>query len=70
MMADIQQNEWPDRRLEILIPSYILCTLSTSTLAWRMVYGIRTKRKLLICDYLLLIAAVSGRMQPNMHREC
>ncbi|CAN9266579.1 unnamed protein product [Alternaria alternata] len=56
-MADAKQQVWPNRGLEILVSSYILSSLSICTLAWRIVYGIRTKRKLLICDYLLLIAA-------------
>ncbi|KAF1846927.1 uncharacterized protein K460DRAFT_329752 [Cucurbitaria berberidis CBS 394.84] len=58
MMVDTQQQEWPNRRLEILVPTTILCVLSTLVLVWRVVYGLKNKRKLLVCDYLLIIAAM------------
>jgi hypothetical protein len=49
---------WPDRTLGILVPTTILCVFSTAVLVRRVVYGIRTKRKLMICDYLLMIATI------------
>lgn len=57
-MSDTQQ-EWPNRRMEILLSTVIICILSTLFLAWRIVYAVIKKRKLLLCDYLLIIAAVS-----------
>jgi hypothetical protein len=58
-MGDGEQREWPNRGLEIFVVGIVLCVLSTSVLAWRIVYGIRTKRKFLLSDFLLIIAAVS-----------
>jgi multisubunit Na+/H+ antiporter MnhF subunit len=57
-MAGTEQEHWPDRTLGILVPTTILCIISTVLLMWRVIYGIRTKRKLLICDYLLIVATV------------
>lgn len=59
MMADTQQQEWPNRNLEILIPTTTLCVLSSLVLIWRLVYGVKQNRKLMLCDYLLILAAVS-----------
>ncbi|KAH7112095.1 hypothetical protein B0J11DRAFT_186942 [Dendryphion nanum] len=56
-MSDTQQ-EWPNRRIEILLSTVIVCLLSTLILIWRIIYGIMGKRKLLLCDYLLIIAAI------------
>lgn len=56
-MADVQQ-EWPNRRNEILGSTLSIGFLSTIMLVWRVVYAIRNKRKLLFCDYLLVIAGV------------
>jgi len=55
-----QQQDWPDRRVEILLSTVIIAILSTLVLIWRVVYGVVNRRKLLVCDYLLIIAAVSG----------
>lgn len=60
MMADTQQQEWPNRRLEVLIPTTTLCVLSSLVLIWRVVVGMKQKRKLMLCDYLLIVAAVSS----------
>jgi len=57
-MAPTEQQEWPNRAPVFLIPSTILCILSTAVLVWRLVYSIRAKRKLVLHDYLLIIAAV------------
>jgi hypothetical protein len=53
------QQEWPNRGVEILVSTVILCILSTLILIWRVIYGVKTKRKMLVCDYLLIVAAVS-----------
>lgn len=53
------QQEWPNRGVEILASTVILCILSTLILIWRVIYGVKTKRKMLVCDYLLIVAAVS-----------
>lgn len=55
-MAD--QQEWPDRRSEILGTTISVGILSTIVLIWRVVYAIQQKRKLLFCDYLLILAGV------------
>jgi hypothetical protein len=47
------------RGLEILLSTVIIAAISTLILIWRIVYGVKSKRKLLLCDYLLVIAAVS-----------
>lgn len=54
-----QQQDWPNRRHEILGSTAPIAFISTGFVIWRVVYGIRGKRKLLICDYLLIVAAVS-----------
>ncbi|KAF2795036.1 hypothetical protein K505DRAFT_240769 [Melanomma pulvis-pyrius CBS 109.77] len=56
-MSDAQQ-EWPNRRTEILLSTAIICVLSTLFLAWRVIYAVVKKRKLLLCDYLLIIATI------------
>lgn len=56
-MAGAQQ-EWPDRRNEILGTTISIGILSTMVLIWRVVYAIQQKRKLLFCDYLLILAGV------------
>lgn len=58
-MADSGQQQWPNRRDEILGSTVPICIIATVFLIWRVVYGILSKRKLLLCDYLLVIAAVS-----------
>ena len=52
-------QEWPNRRIEIILSTTIICILSALILLWRIVYGVANKRKLMVCDYLLMIAAVS-----------
>lgn len=56
-MADSQQ-EWPDRKHEILGSTLSIGFLSTIMLIWRVVYAMMNKRKLLLCDYLLILAGV------------
>ncbi|KAJ4301340.1 hypothetical protein N0V90_003432 [Kalmusia sp. IMI 367209] len=51
-------DEWPNRGPEILGSSLSICILSTMILIWRIVYGVKSKRKILICDYLLIVAAL------------
>jgi hypothetical protein len=62
-MAVTVQQGWPDRALNILIPTITLCILSTAVLVWRLVYGIKAKRRLMLWDYLLIIAAVCHPQQ-------
>lgn len=62
-MAFAEQQDWPDRTLNILVPTTILCVLSTAVFIWRLVYGIEAKRKLVLCDYLLIIATVRHLQQ-------
>ncbi|KAF2002174.1 hypothetical protein P154DRAFT_618904 [Amniculicola lignicola CBS 123094] len=57
-MAAVLQKDWPDRKVEILASTTVICILSTAILIWRVVYGVLNKRKLLLCDYLLIVAAV------------
>jgi len=63
-MTDAQHPQhWPDRRVGILAATVPICIISSLVLIWRVVYGIKTKRKLMLCDYLLVIAAVSTPCQ-------
>ncbi|KAL5376934.1 hypothetical protein PMIN06_011264 [Paraphaeosphaeria minitans] len=48
---------WPNRGGQILGSTLSICALSTSILIWRIVYGVQSKRKIMICDYLLIVAA-------------
>lgn len=57
-MADTQQD-WPNRKHEILGTTISIGILSTIVLIWRVVYAVQNKRKLLFCDYLLIFAGVS-----------
>ncbi|KAJ8113398.1 hypothetical protein OPT61_g4462 [Boeremia exigua] len=56
-MAEAQQ-EWPDRRFEILWSTISIGVLSTLMLIWRVIYAVMNKRKLLFCDYLLILAGL------------
>lgn len=49
---------WPNRGGQILGATLSICILSTAILIWRIAYGIQSKRKILFCDYLLIVAAV------------
>ncbi|KAH7371226.1 hypothetical protein BKA66DRAFT_424326 [Pyrenochaeta sp. MPI-SDFR-AT-0127] len=57
-MADTQRQAWPNRRIEILVPTTMLCGLSTIIQVWGLAYGFKIKRKLLLCDTLLVLAAL------------
>jgi hypothetical protein len=57
--AGTDTQEWPDRRLHVLVPVWILIVLSTMFLVWRVVYGFTRSRRFMISDYLLIIATVS-----------
>jgi hypothetical protein len=59
-MPDVQQ-QWPDRRNEILGTTVSVGILSTIVLIWRVVYAVQNKRKLLFCDYLLILAGVRSK---------
>ncbi|KAF1971168.1 hypothetical protein BU23DRAFT_471896 [Bimuria novae-zelandiae CBS 107.79] len=52
-----EEELWPNRGAEIIGSTLSICILSTGMLIWRIVYGIQSKRKLLVCDYLLIVAA-------------
>ena len=51
-------QDWPNRKADILGSTVPLCVLSTGVLVWRVAYGIHSKRKLFLADYLLILAAV------------
>lgn len=51
---------WPDQRLKILIPCWLLMVVSTVFVVWRFIYGALQLRRFLLCDYLLAVAAVSS----------
>lgn len=55
-------EEWPNRGPEILGSSLSICILSVIILVWRIAYGIESKRKLMVCDYLLIVAAVGSSL--------
>ncbi|CAI6258297.1 unnamed protein product [Periconia digitata] len=56
MSTNAGPQEWENQRLRILIPTTALFALCTLFLGWRCIYGFRNGRKLLVCDYLLLIS--------------
>ncbi|KAF2126522.1 hypothetical protein P153DRAFT_425089 [Dothidotthia symphoricarpi CBS 119687] len=56
-MADTQ-GEWPNRRSDILFATVPISALATIFLIWRIVYGLVSRRSLLLCDYLLIIAGM------------
>ncbi|KAI8932309.1 hypothetical protein NX059_010504 [Plenodomus lindquistii] len=49
-------QEWPNQRLKILVPTWILLIISTAFLIWRVIYGIMQRRRFMVADYLLIIA--------------
>ncbi|KAH8716800.1 hypothetical protein GQ44DRAFT_742393 [Phaeosphaeriaceae sp. PMI808] len=51
-------QEWPDQRMKILIPIWILLIVSTIFLVGRVMYGVMQKRRFMLCDYLLIIATI------------
>jgi hypothetical protein len=59
-MADMVPQEWPNKRLTILIPTWILMIISTMFVVWRVVYGLMNSRRFMLSDYLLIIATVSN----------
>jgi hypothetical protein len=59
MMADADTQEWPNERLKILIPTWVLMAISTMFFIWRVVYGLMRSRRFMLSDYLLTIATVS-----------
>lgn len=58
-MADPAAQEWPNHRLKVMVPMWSLLTVSTAFLVWRIAYGIKSRRRFLVCDYLLIVACVS-----------
>jgi hypothetical protein len=63
MMGRQEEQDWPNRRTQILASTVPIGFLSTLFLIWRVVYGTRNKRKLLTCDYLLVLATVRAPLQ-------
>ncbi|KAF3035829.1 hypothetical protein E8E12_006436 [Didymella heteroderae] len=55
-MADPAAQEWPNHRLKVMVPMWSLLTVSTCFLVWRIAYGIKSRRRFLVCDYLLIVA--------------
>ncbi|KAF1931902.1 uncharacterized protein M421DRAFT_55219 [Didymella exigua CBS 183.55] len=55
-MAEPATQEWPDHRLKVMVPIWSLLTVSTAFLVWRIAYGIKSGRRFLACDYLLIVA--------------
>ncbi|KAJ6285827.1 hypothetical protein J3E71DRAFT_210178 [Bipolaris maydis] len=49
-------QQWPNRRLEILIPMWSMTLIATVFLVWRVVYGFSQSRRFMTSDYLLIIA--------------
>ncbi|EUC30999.1 hypothetical protein COCCADRAFT_28182 [Bipolaris zeicola 26-R-13] len=70
-MSEPQQKHWPDRAPNILVPTTILCVLSTLVLAWRISYTIRCSRKLSLSDCLMTIAAILSIVATGVrYRTC
>jgi hypothetical protein len=59
---DTSSQDWPDQRLKILIPTWILMVISTIFVAWRVVYGFKKTRVFMTSDYLLIIATVRTKL--------
>ncbi|KAL6708788.1 hypothetical protein ACN47E_002484 [Coniothyrium glycines] len=55
-MADSTGQAFPDHRLKAMVPMWTLSIISTAFLLWRIAYGISSRRRFLVCDYLLIIA--------------
>lgn len=51
--------EWPDRRLKIIIPVWVLLGISSVFMVWRLAYSLVCRRRFMLCDYLLIVAGVS-----------
>ncbi|KAF2124494.1 hypothetical protein P153DRAFT_411551 [Dothidotthia symphoricarpi CBS 119687] len=66
--ADPMQQEWPNQRLKILVPCFILLTISTMCVIWRIVYGILQKRRLMVCDYLLIVATFLNIVATSINK--
>ncbi|KAH6643610.1 hypothetical protein C7974DRAFT_347772 [Boeremia exigua] len=57
-MSDATAPEWPNHRLKVIVPMWSLLTISTAFLVWRVVYGLKCRRRFMVCDYLLIIAGL------------
>jgi hypothetical protein len=62
-MPGAPQQDWPNRKVDILGSTVPVCVLSTVVLVWRVAYGIHTKRRLFLGDYLLILAAVGSELE-------
>jgi hypothetical protein len=58
-MPDPQQEDWPNRATAILGSTVPICVISVVVLVWRIVFGIRAKRKLFLADYLLIVCRIA-----------
>jgi hypothetical protein len=68
-MADnvASEQQWPNQRLKLLIPTWTLLIISTMFLVWRVVYGLMKGRRFMASDCLLIIAGVSRSTYRLMH---
>jgi hypothetical protein len=57
---DASLQQWPNHRLKILIPTWTVLIISTLFVIWRVVYGLRSSRRFMLSDYLLIVATVSN----------
>jgi len=55
-------QEWSNRGARILGSTIPIYVLSIVVISWRVVYGVRTRRKLFLGDYLLIAAAVGPQL--------
>lgn len=55
-----EDGTWPNKGGQILGSTLSICILSTAIVVWRIIYGFQSKRKLMVCDYLLILATVSA----------
>ncbi|KAF2825878.1 hypothetical protein CC86DRAFT_36101 [Ophiobolus disseminans] len=58
MIESRQQQHWPNRGGEVLGSTVPIGVLSTGVLIWRMLYGIKTRKKLFLGDCLLILATL------------
>jgi hypothetical protein len=57
-MVDGAQQDWPNQRYRILVPTTTLAIIASLFLGWRCVYGLRNGRKFMVHDYLLITSWV------------
>ena len=61
-VVELPQHEWSNRGAGILGSTIPIYVLSIAVLSWRVIYRVRTRRKLFLGDYLLMVTAVGPHL--------